>query len=245
MVPGEFITITENPFIITGLTPKTVFQIEVEQICDEPFSGTFIYRALLHTSGKYCGEQVVDYNSTTYPDIYSYETSLYPTNNDEKVKLSFYYVETTAGTEFLNIYDGPNTTDPLLASYTGINPAPGPVISSHPSGILTLKYITDETDTVSLGYYADVTCVPASLSLNQNSPFNVTFIPNPVRENLHFESNQELLRIDLFDMLGRNVGSHQVNAYSGSIDLRKYSSGHYIAMVYSGNYIQPVRLIVE
>ncbi|HEY0091595.1 MAG TPA: M12 family metallo-peptidase, partial [Flavobacterium sp.] len=210
MVPGAFITITENPFIITGLTPKTVFQIEVEQVCDVPFSGTFIYRALLHTSGKYCGEQVVDYNSTTYPDIYSYETSLYPTNIDEKVKLSFYYVETVAGTEFLNIYNGPSTTDPLLASFTGQNPAPAPVISTHPSGILTLKYITDEVNTVSLGYYADVICVPASLSLHENSLINVSFSPNPVQENLHFQSDQELLRIELFDMLGRNVGSHQI-----------------------------------
>ncbi|QIX61065.1 T9SS type A sorting domain-containing protein [Hymenobacter sp. BT18] len=125
----------------------------------EPFNGTVV-----PTSGKTsvttCGTKIYDNGGTeNYASYTSGTLTIYPSTAGAKVQLDFtqfslnYY-------SYLYIYDGPDTSSPLLGSYTYYNVAPGTLKATNSTGAITVVFSTDYY--VSTGFEATVSCIGAT-----------------------------------------------------------------------------------
>ncbi|MDN3725448.1 T9SS type A sorting domain-containing protein [Aequorivita sp. SDUM287046] len=96
-------------------------------------------------------------------------TTITPINSGEVVTVTFTAFEVEATWDALYVYDGPDTSSPLISSgnpptnsgfpaggYYGTS-IPGPFVSTHPSGALTFVFMSDSSVPQS-GWEADVTC---------------------------------------------------------------------------------------
>ncbi len=95
-----------------------------------------------------------------------YEVTLQPAILDHMVQLDFsvfdlYYYSSSqpSRNHHLYIYDGPSTSDPLIGDYVQNN-SPGTVTSTHPTGALTLRWVTSNYGGFSdQGFLANLTTV--------------------------------------------------------------------------------------
>ncbi|HEY0091952.1 MAG TPA: zinc-dependent metalloprotease [Flavobacterium sp.] len=242
VVPGEFVTITSNPFVIQGLQPHTTYQVEVHQICDAPLTATYVYKGNIHMSGVFCDEVISDYDYQQR--TYGYQTSLYPATASQKVSIAFDYINTLPNTEGLYVYNGPDIDSPVLAYFTGSVNNPPNVVSTHPTGALTLKLVTNDgySNYLEEGFYGTVTCV-AGLATPEFHTSTTQFSPNPVIDNLSFNSSETIQLVTITDMLGRVVQSRKIGLNSGSVDMSDLSSGHYLAIINFTDRVEIAKLI--
>ncbi|MFZ9943369.1 MAG: CUB domain-containing protein [Bacteroidia bacterium] len=90
----------------------------------------------------------------------------------QSVSLNFTAFNIESGFDFLTIYNGPNTSSPIIGTYTGTN-SPGTVTAA--SGCLTLVFTSDFTITAT-GFAASISCVqsptaaPCATSCNGGNP---------------------------------------------------------------------------
>ena len=111
----------------------------------------------------------------------NYVVTILPDQANSLVQLDFSSFSTEANFDFLTIYDGLNTSAPVIGVYSGTN-NPGTVNATNPDGALTVEFVSD--DLISLpGWEAVVSCIstqaapscatafsPANLAVNVN-PF--------------------------------------------------------------------------
>lgn len=242
VIPSDFVTITSNPFVIQGLQPHTKYQVEVHQICDAPLTASYLYKANIHMSGVYCDEVISDYDYQQA--TYGYQTSLYPATASQKVSIAFNYINTLPNSEGLYVYNGPDIDSPLLAYFTGYINNPPNVVSTHSTGALTLKLVTDDgyENYIDEGFYGTVTC-ETILATQEFHTSMTQFSPNPVVDYLSFESIEAIQLITITDMLGRVVQSRKVGINSGTIDMSDLSSGNYLAIINFSNRNEIARLV--
>jgi len=137
---------------------------------------------------------------------------------EEVVTVTFTAFDVEANWDALYVYDGPDTSSPLISSgnpptNTGF-PAggywgttnPGPFSSSHPTGALTFRFLSDGSVTRA-GWLADITCLPVpppnDLIVNaiDVDQFTQAYTDSDVR--LQFATN-ELLNPDGCAIAGTN-----------------------------------------
>jgi ELWxxDGT repeat protein len=104
---------------------------------------------LLDNGGE--GNYAVDQNVTM---------TLTPATAGKKVKISFSEFDLEQDYDFLKIYDGPNTSSPLVATLTG-NSLPTDIVASGSGGELTLWFTSDESINGS-GWVANISCAKAN-----------------------------------------------------------------------------------
>lgn len=108
-----------------------------------------------------CGEAFYDEGGPTgdYPVSSNWIQTYCPDNPGETVTLIFntFFVETFWAN--LDIYDGPNTSAPLIGSYTGTN-MPPPITSSHASGCITIHFTCDAFSYGYPGWSGIILCDP-------------------------------------------------------------------------------------
>ncbi len=104
-----------------------------------------------------------------YSDNENVTTVITPENSGEQVTVTFTAFDVEEGWDALYVYDGPDTSAPLISSgnpqTNGGFPAggyygttiPGPFVSSHASGALTFVFLSDGS-VPRAGWEADVTC---------------------------------------------------------------------------------------
>ncbi len=112
-----------------------------------------------------CGSVVYDTGGPggNYGDNQNYTVTYCPDDPGDVVTLDFTSFELEPGGlfgpyDFLNIYDGPSTGNPQLGTWLGTN-GPGTITSTHPSGCLTLGFVSDGSETYP-GWSAIVSCDP-------------------------------------------------------------------------------------
>ncbi|GEP51025.1 hypothetical protein FNO01nite_16970 [Flavobacterium noncentrifugens] len=241
--PNNFITITSNPYIITGLPPKSNIVFEVRQICNDPIAGDYLYGGNIFTSGVYCGEAITDHNSFNAFDNYSFQTSLYPANTTDKVSLQFLHVTTPSAAEGVVVYDGPDIDSPVIGTFMGSIQNPPALTSTHATGALCLQYFTEESDREEERFYATVTCVSDPLAAAEFVKPIFSYGPNPVVHDLNFEADAVVKAIKITDVLGRTIAIQSVGNKSGRIAMDAYAAGQYLAIVYFENRQEVIRLL--
>ncbi|MDG5489952.1 CUB domain-containing protein [Psychroserpens sp. SPM9] len=106
-----------------------------------------------------CGQTFYDSGGPTgnYSNYEFETTTFYPDTAGDALTATFTLFDLEFADD-LYVYDGPNTSSPLLGVFNGTT-IPGPFTSSHPSGALTFVFDSDYSVTYD-GWAADLTCAP-------------------------------------------------------------------------------------
>ncbi|MCG2429792.1 T9SS type A sorting domain-containing protein [Aequorivita xiaoshiensis] len=248
----------ENPVsgtpIATGTTPSGIttatatdlanglaFDFYVRADCDSDgvsqLAGPIKFSTVPTCGGKFYDSGGPNYN---YSDNENITTVIHPETSEEAVTVTFINFDVEDEFDALYVYDGPDTSYPMIASgnpatYSGF-PAggyygvenPGPFTSTHSSGALTFVFLSSDLG-IYPGWEADVTCT--SLGINEHSNQELSFYPNPTDGILNFKSIDNIENVTIFNVLGQQLISHSINATNSQVDLSELSTGTYIMKV--------------
>ena len=105
-----------------------------------------------------CGETFYDNGGAggNYVANESQVANIFPDTPGDIITVTFTAFNTESGNDVLTVYDGPNTTYPLIGTYSG-STIPGPFTSTDYSGALTFVF-TSNNSIQSSGWAADITC---------------------------------------------------------------------------------------
>ena len=160
-----------KPYTATGLISNTAYEFYVRADCGggdlSAWTGPFAFNTALT-----CGNMFVDDGGTAgdYLNDANKTWVVYPSVPGDVVTVTFTSFNTEATWDALYVYDGPDTTYPLINSGLTMDPAssfpgggyygtaiPGPFTSTDPSGVLTFVFLSD-SNTTEIGWEAIVTC---------------------------------------------------------------------------------------
>ena len=110
--------------------------------------------------------------SGTYQDSENRTTIIFPDNAGERIKAVFNVFQLEACCDYLQIYNGPDATFPLLFRGNG-SASPGTQTSTHVSGALTFVFTSDSSITYS-GWDATIICEP--MPACPNPPTDISMI---------------------------------------------------------------------
>ncbi len=98
-----------------------------------------------------------------YGNNLNYTTTFTSSEPVKKVKVVFTEFNTESCCDYLNVYNGPNTSSPLLGTYLG-SAIPPVLQSSAPNGELTFVFTSDGSTTAQ-GWSASISCIKTSDTL--------------------------------------------------------------------------------
>ncbi len=146
----------------TTLNPLTSYDFYVQSECGVDGQSIWIGPINFTTENDFCATGVFyDSGGPTgnYSNGENETTVICPSSAGDIVVVSFSSFNLEQGWDFLNIYDGPDATFPLLGEYTG-NTLPPTAVASSPSGCLTFVFTSDFSGEES-GWEGIVQCIPA------------------------------------------------------------------------------------
>ena len=167
-------------------------------------------------------------------------TTIYPNNPGEVVTVTFTVFNTEEEWDVLYVYDGPDTSYPLIDSgspatgsgfpaggYSGTS-IPGPFTSTDESGALTFVFMSD--DSFSGGnWLAHVSC--EQLSTQENAFQKFVYYPNPTKGILNLKADSNIDSLEIYNLLGQKLINSKINSSSAQIDISKLAIGNYIMRV--------------
>jgi gliding motility-associated-like protein len=175
-----FIATSTNPYIFTGLSSATCYNLYVRSNCSSTSNGVSLWSGprtiTTQVAPPVCGGNFVDAAgpTTNYANNSNVTTTICPTNPGEIVTVTFTSFDTEVNFDGLYVYDG-NAVVPanqiasanpagfvpggLAGSYWGTT-IPGPFTSTTADGCLTFVFRSDGSVTRP-GWIANITCSPA------------------------------------------------------------------------------------
>jgi CUB domain len=179
---GNGIQITTNPYVATGLSSNTCYDIYIRSNCGAGTSN-WSNKLSVCTQANYCGgDHFYDSGglSGSYQNSENYTKVIYPENSGDRVRAVFNNFQTESGYDYLKIYNGPNVNSPLLINVAG-SAAIGTIVSTHPSGALTFSFSSDSS-VVSTGWDASIFCEPLPACPIEPSSFYKYLLIQQVRQ---------------------------------------------------------------
>ncbi len=82
----------------------------------------------------------------------------------------------------------------------------------------------------------------SSVEFNNNK---FTAYPNPVKNNLNIRYNENISNVTVFNLLGQQVITKNINATEGQVDMSTLASGTYLVKVNSGDKVETIKVIKE
>ncbi|HMC96304.1 MAG TPA: CUB domain-containing protein, partial [Flavobacteriales bacterium] len=155
----------------TGFAVQTDYRIRVFTNTSLGNVGTFSICLSATPQATSCGTIIRDPGGTSNYSNNQNVTTTYCSGTTQSVMMTFTQFATEANFDFVRVYDGPTTASPLLGTFSG-NTIPGPFLSSHPTGCLTVNFTSDVSN-VGAGYTANLTCCDAPIptaSASNNGP---------------------------------------------------------------------------
>lgn len=193
-----------------------------------------------------CGNtNFIDYNcsapfsdsggpNATYANFENFTVTVSPPNA-LNVSFNFYWIDLEAGYDFITLYDGPSTSDPVIGTFTGSN-SPGWVTSSGPS--MTFQF-TSDVSIVAQGWSADWYCTYNTTGVQENLPGGFHVAPNPAYDNVFLKVpvQMENCTVTLLDPLGRQLMERILGGTEETIDLSSFPPGIYLLRLQKGNMV--------
>ena len=204
-----FTSATSNPFVISGLTSGTCYDVYVRTLC----SATDISAWSIKQSGytlvlpEICGGNFVDQgglgigNSFNYPGNSNRTSIICPTaGTNQRITVTFSEFDTEDTYDGLFVYDG-NTANPLNLLQSG-NPAgngglaagaywgttiPGPFTSESADGCMTFVFKSDGSGNEK-GWLANITCSPIPFC---KKPRNLVTTPTNLATQMNLTWTQQ------------------------------------------------------
>lgn len=218
----------------TNLEPGIYYKISVGTDCSGPQA--FSFEQLILTDANWCsGVLFTDPGgaNANYGDNQTIIKTFYPTNPSDKVKITFTEFDLETGYDFMNIYNGPNTGSPRFTGATQItgNTIPGPFQSTHASGAITVRFISDAGVT-GTGWSATLDCVNVLATGEVSATDGVSIAQTSVKGIFTVKAKDKIESYSVFDASGKLVKtSGKLNAGEEKIDLSASPKGGYVISV--------------
>lgn len=146
------------------------------------------------------------------------------------IDLDFTFLDLEQNYDYVTIYDGSNTSAPVLESVSGSELPP--TISSS-TGTVLVRFTTDGS-VIYQGFELDYSSVTTGIA-EESQNLDAKIYPNPTQDNVYVEvegNNHAGLRIAVYDQQGRLLIDEQnMRAAKQTIDLSALASGTYIVRV--------------
>ena len=228
---GDATAINANPYTTTGLTANTCYDFYVRSVCS---NGTSAWAEpyTFCTNSVTCGGHFYDTGGATgsYSDMENSTTVIYPAAPGQAVSAVFNTFQLEDCCDYLRIYNGPDTSYPLLFMGNG-NASPGTVTATNSTGALTFWFTSNDGATFS-GWDATIACTQLSVDelLKQNS---VTCYPNPVTSELTVHATNLIESFEVYDITGKLILSQRAGQKDFLIDFSAYSAGAYFITLHT------------
>ncbi len=222
-------TITKNGFI----TANEEFLIEDGEITT--CSGMFIDNGGI--DGDYSSN--LDYIYT----IYGSETAETAILTVDFTSFAVEY-HASCNYDYLEIYDGANTTDELIGKYCGTD-SPGTIVSTNPDNALTFVFHSDgsQEDT---GWTAAINCTIIDQVSIVDTYEALKVYPNPVNNGLLLvELDKGINEINMYNLSGQEVQTWNTSGMKQSLNVTSIEAGIYLLKVKSDNAVYHKKIKVQ
>ncbi len=233
---GSGIITLTKPFVFSNLTPNTCYEVYIRSVCSTS-STNWVKSSSICTITDYCLTGYF-YDSGgangSYSDNEEWVKTIVPIEAGKKVIATFntFLLETCC--DYLEIFNGLNTSSPILFSGSSMTSLPRAFHSSDPSGALTFKFRSDSSVTYE-GWESVIDC-SKYLSIEYSSKETMKIYPNPVTEgSLNIQSPIQIKHYEIFDTSSRMVLKKDEKLKEIKIDLNTVPSGNYILKVTDKN----------
>jgi hypothetical protein len=118
----------------------------------------------------------------------------------------------------------------------GVNPLPNSTLLAN-----TTYYATQ-----TIGGCTSATSLAVTITTLANQDFDMTqfsYYPNPVINLLNISYSQDMTSVKVFNMVGQQLMSKEINASTTQIDMSRYANGAYFIQVTTENAMKTVRVI--
>jgi len=156
---GIPMTVTGNPYTISGLSPGTCYDLYFKMDCIDgtsQWAGPYSFC----TQPDYCnGAHFYDSGGATgnFQNNERKVTTIFPENTGDRVKAIF--SSFNVGQNQFLVYNGPDTNSPILYYWYGYGNPPQTLVSTHETGTLTFEFASYAGETAS-GWDAAIVCEP-------------------------------------------------------------------------------------
>ncbi|MCS6905710.1 MAG: CUB domain-containing protein [Bacteroidia bacterium] len=146
------LTLSTSTFELLGLEPGAEYEVQVRAICSKGILSDWSLPAFFQTnSPPSCSGIQIIYDAAGIIMDSPDSAALYSANADcrwliqppnaHSIRISFNWLDTERGFDFVEIYDGPTTDAPSLARLSGNTAPQGEWISSQ--GVVLVRFVTD------------------------------------------------------------------------------------------------------
>ncbi|WP_162126977.1 choice-of-anchor J domain-containing protein [Flavobacterium phycosphaerae] len=161
-----WVSTTDNPYTITGLTSGTCYNLYVRSDCGAGGVGEWAGPISITTPAlpPACGGNYVDGGGLTgnYTNNSNVTTPIIPTTPGDVVTVTFTSFNTELNNDVIKIYNGAVSAANLIGTFSGTT-LPPVITSSAPDGSLTFVF-TSNASVVAAGWVANITCAPPAVT---------------------------------------------------------------------------------
>ncbi|MEK6481461.1 CARDB domain-containing protein [Catalinimonas sp. 4WD22] len=236
------------------LNNETAVAIEVLEVIDMDASDKTVCSAIYRDPGG-------EFN---YYNNHNIEQTFLPATSDHMLQVTFTEFNIENGYDDLYIYDGNDSSAPLIGAYTNTN-SPGTVTATNVDGTLTFVFTTDGS-VVRSGWEAEFSCVAAPAPVTRNTTVDpklleagqqdaillteeemmtIRLYPNPTLDEAVLEVDDiwQGASVSVFDPNGRKIQGGVLTTEEIKIDLSARSSGLYVVKLQLGERQKVLRLL--
>jgi len=230
---GTGTVVSFNPILISDLPSGSCYTFYVRSLCDGGQSAWISIPVC--TQKDYCGgDHFYDTGgvSGVYQNYENWTETIYPAEANQRIRAIFNSYNVESCCDFLRIYNGPDTTFPLL--FNGGSVSPGNLVSTHPSGALTFRFTSDGS-VVGTGWDATIICENTLSIENPNDLELLTYYPNPVVDQLQIDAKSTISSYKIYDTRGRLMLEKTVQLDKFVISFEQFASGLYMVILEDTN----------
>lgn len=165
-----------------------------------------------------------------------------PTNANN-ITLTFSAFDTELNYDGVIVYDGANSSAPILGQFTGTT-IPSSVTST--GGSMYVLFLSDESLRAN-GWNANYNSTTLALNENVINSNSIKIYPNPSKGEFNIQSQlDDVITVEISDILGKNVvGSFQIEKGISKVNTSNLSTGVYILKFSNKNGSYSQKLIIE
>jgi len=151
---------------------------------------------------------------------------------------------TSCNYDYLEIYDGPNTTSELIGKYCGSD-NPGTVISTHPENALTFVFHSDGSQE-DAGWTAAISCTIIDQISLVDAQKALKVYPNPVNNGwLQIELNKDINEINMYNLSGQEMKTWNTSGTKQSLNVSSIEPGIYLLTIKSNDAVYHQKIKIQ
>lgn len=221
---------TTQSFNFSNLQPATYYLLSVGTDCSAGYQRTQLFL----TDADWCnGTLFTDTGGTTenYGDNQTIVKTFYPSSGALTMNFTEFAMEQDY--DFMYIYNGPSTSSPMFANGNALTGStlPGSFTSTHPSGAITVRFVSDPAVNES-GWKANFSCAVLAVEDVNTKDNSVSIYPNPARNLITISSKEALKSFKIYDEAGRLIKSESsLKGTKFEVNISSMLTGNYVVTV--------------